>query len=97
MGTVGSLVGSWSPSTGVWYHVAFARVGNSGRAFIDGAQVGSTADMTGVTLHNSSRVLTVGSGTGGEDALNGWMDEIRVSKAVGRHSSNFAPPNRPYW
>jgi hypothetical protein len=34
--------------------------------------------------------------TGGGYELNGFMDEIRISKGDSRWTSNFTPPTAPY-
>ncbi len=94
-GTPNALTASWTPSTNTWYHVAVTRSGTSLRAFIDGTQIGSTAtDSTDVQLNNES--LYIGDQEGGGTSLNGWMDELRVSKGVARWTSNFTPPSAEY-
>ncbi len=95
VGTVGFGQGSWSPSSGTWYHVAVDRSGNSVKGFIDGATV-FTQDMTGITIHNSSRVLSILAGTGGENALNGWQEQIRLANGISRWTADFTPPTEAY-
>ena len=86
---------TWTPSTNTWYHVALTRSGTNLRAFIDGTQVGTTqtnsTDITG-----STAVFTVGARNGGGNALNGWLEELRVSKGIARWTTNFTPPTAPY-
>lgn len=92
---------TWNPSTNTWYHVAVTRSGNNLYAFIDGTQIGTTADVTGVTFWDSTGVLDVGvfnssNGTGGQYAVNGWMDEIRIVKGTAVWTANFTAPSLPY-
>jgi hypothetical protein len=96
--------GDWTPSTGVWYHVAASRAGNTLRVFAGSA--GSTtligsADVTGVTLANSGEGLRIGTieasnGISEINDFNGWIDEIRITKGVGRYSSTFTVPTAAF-
>ena len=91
------ITGATSLSTGTWYHVAVSRVGASTRLFLNGAQEGSTYADTNVYLNGSSRPAIGSSGhTIGTSTLNGWKDEIRVSKGIARWTGTFTPPAVPY-
>jgi hypothetical protein len=69
-------------------HVALARVSGNTRAFINGTQVGSTY----VDSNNyGTRPFRIGADPNGLYAFAGYIDEIRVSKGVGRYSTNFTP------
>ena len=84
-----------------WYHVAFVRNGNTPYIFLDG---------TSLSLYTWSSFATLGALSGnvyiGSDMLNGspppisflngYLDELRVSKGLARWTSNFTPPSVPY-
>ncbi len=82
----------WSPSTGVWYHVALVRSGTSVYAFINGSKIGSTG--TSSDNISSSAPITIGRNPA-LDGLNGWIDEFRFSN-VARWTANFTPPSSEY-
>ena len=89
-------ISSGNLSTGVWYHVAVSRSGNSTKMFIDGTQVGST--FTDSTSLIADTTVTFGIhkafGAGTYD-FNGWLDEIRVSNTA-RYTANFTPSTTPF-
>lgn len=87
---------SWTPSTDTWYHLAFVRTSNTLKIFVNGTQVGTDGDMTGITARNSAGSLYVGSHRNGIDGVKGWIEEIRISKGIARWTSNFTPPTLPY-
>jgi Concanavalin A-like lectin/glucanases superfamily len=95
--TFSTLQFAWTPSTNTWYHVALTRDGsNNVRAFVGGTQIGTTQTYSG-TMFDSSAQLTIGTGTvAGGEYVNGWMDEIRISKGVARWTANFTPPTSAY-
>lgn len=85
---------AWTPSTNTWYHVCAMRTGDVFSIFIDGVNVATQTYAK--TIRNGSNVLAVGSltpgGFGGYD-LNGWIDDLRITKGVARYSdSGFTPP-----
>lgn len=86
---------AWSPVADTWYHFAITRSGNSIRCFIDGTQIGSTQTFTGSFIDRSV-LLRIGTFPLASYYLNGWMDEIRVSKGIARWTSNFTPPTEAY-
>jgi len=81
---------TWEPSENQWYHVAFSREGTDLKCFIDGTQIGSTE--TDSTSYVSTVDTCVGSYVDASDAngnLNGYMDEVRISKGIARYTANF--------
>lgn len=91
----GSVIDSakyaWSPSTGVWYHIACDRDGSDNmRIYVDGVM---QAKSTGFN-HNLTDAAT-GLGIGSLRTAgfanwdhNGWMDELRITKGVARYASD---------
>jgi len=84
---------NWTYSTGVWHHIALVRNGSNLYLFIDGDSKTWTDIYTAIntnTLPDVSAELKIG------EYLNGWIDELRVSKGVARWTSNFTPPADGY-
>ena len=83
---------AWTPSTGVWYHVALVRSGTSVFAFIDGTQIGSTGTSSGNISTTNPIIIGINPAL---DGLNGWLDEFRISN-VARWTTNFTPETSAY-
>jgi hypothetical protein len=88
----GALTG-WAIDT--WYHVACVRKGDDFRIYRDGDAVASATD--GDAMPDLAPPLYIG----GEDSnvyvvngtyLNGWIDEMRITKGVARYGGDFTPP-----
>ena len=88
---------NWNPAINTWYHIAVVRNGTVGKLFIDGvSQTLSTVATFGTNdVGNIASSLQLGfvSGTG---HLDGWLDELRISKGIARWTSNFTPPVSAY-
>ncbi|MFH1230703.1 MAG: LamG domain-containing protein [Planctomycetota bacterium] len=86
----------WVPSVNTWYHVAVARSGTIIRAFINGVSIGTftNSDFSNPMNHQ----LEIGSGDIGnlDLLLNGYIDEVRISKGIARWTSNFSPTVSEY-
>lgn len=83
-------------TSGVWNHVAVSRVLNSTKMFINGIQEGSTY-VSAYTIP-AGGILSVGKyfyGYSG-DSVTGYIDDLRITKGVGRYDANFAPPTLPF-
>jgi len=83
-------------TSGVWSHVAVSRVGNSTKLFINGIQEGITYTTaytiaTGGTLNVGALFFTL---TG--ETVIGYIDDLRITKGVGRYAANFTPPILPF-
>lgn len=78
----------FSLGNNTWAHLEIARSGTSNYCFIDGVQIGSTlTDSTDWSFNN----LRVGHQDGG-GSLNGYIQDLRLTKGQARHTSNFTPP-----
>ena len=75
-------------STGQWYHVAVCKAGSSVRIFLNGTQVGGTG-----TDNNTyaAAIAYIGSESTGS-YLNGYIDDLRITKGVARYTANFNVP-----
>ena len=75
-----------------WTNVAVSRVSGVTRMFIDG--VLQSATHTGsVSINNSTTTLTIGKSSTNSDPFSGYIDEIRITRNVGRYSSSFTSYN----
>jgi len=81
-------------ATGVWYHVAVNRTGTAWRGYIDG--VGTALATSSSGIHNSAFPLCIAADNLGNNSLNGWIDELRITKGVGRYPANFTPPTEAF-
>jgi hypothetical protein len=90
---------AWTPTTGVWYHLAAVRYGSAIKLFVNGTQLGSDGSIDSASL-DMTAALTVGRYwmdlPGGEFYFNGYIDEVRVSKEIARWTANFTPSTAEY-
>ena len=75
-----------------WNHYAWVRSGNFVQTFVNG--IGGTAASFTNNLSNATSI-TIG-GIGGVYDLNGYIDDLRVTKGVARYTANFTPPAAPF-
>jgi len=83
---------SWSPSINTWYHIAWCRSGSSLRAFVDGVQIGSTATNTNAYNGGTNYSVIGASDASNTRSLNGFLDDLRITKGYARYTSNFTAP-----
>ena len=75
-------------TSGAWNHVAVSRVSGTTRMFINGTvQTSTYADSNDY----SARPLVIGSNYLGSSGLVGNIDDLRVTKGVGRYTTTFVP------
>lgn len=75
-----------------WHHIALTRASGTMRQFVNGVVVASgtyTGDL------GSSRPLRIGSNPSNGDVLNGFIDDLRITKGVARYTADFTPPEEP--
>ena len=91
-GTTQTTHGSLVPSTNTWYHVAYVRNSGTTKLYIDGTEIISVADTTNYTDTNFTIAGWYSSGF----LLNGYIDDLRITKGVARYTSNFAVPTAAF-
>lgn len=80
-------------STGQWYHFAVVRSSGSSKVYINGSggtAVACTVDFTQNGFGVGANFVT------GANYLNGYIDDLRVTKGIARYTSNFTPPTQPF-
>lgn len=89
-------------TTGQFHHVAAVRNGETLRLFINGVAVGVTTGVTGSVYYATRDPVQVGvdyssHGTPSlREYLNGYIDELRVTKGVARYATSFDPGQAPF-
>ena len=83
---------NWTPNIGQWYHIACVRSSTNVYFWVNGVQQGATQSISG-TLYNGTAPLEIGTNLQGSanTVLNGYLDELRITKGVARYTSNFTP------
>lgn len=77
------------------HHVALSRTGSVLRLFIDGVKVAETTLLTSHTWTNTPNSFCVGGQWNSRVAtfdLEGYADDIRITKGISRYTANFTPP-----
>lgn len=97
-GTLRAISAAWTPSTGQWYHVCTDRDGGGNvRLYVDGTMIGS--EVNADTFRNSTKALSIGRIDHSTPRyLNGWLDELRITKGVARYASDggFTVPQEAF-
>jgi hypothetical protein len=83
-------------TTGAWHHLAATWDGSTYRIFFNGTSVASTSSTS--PLANVSGDLVIGTYTNSTVYdLNGYIDDLRITKGVARYTANFTPPDAPFY
>lgn len=86
--------GTLSGST--WYHVAVVRQGtgtNQTKIYINGINDGTG---TVSTDFNQTNNMYVGADRAAGSALNGYLEDLRITKGIARYTANFTPPTAAF-
>jgi hypothetical protein len=85
------IIGNMTATT--WTHIAVTRSGTTYRAFINGTIVsGFTFTNSGSHANLSAQALYIGGRTDGNSVLNGYLDDVRITKGYARYTSSFTAP-----
>ncbi|MEK7086203.1 MAG: LamG domain-containing protein, partial [Patescibacteria group bacterium] len=93
------LVNYYTPyssiATDTWYHVAIVRNGTNFKTYINGVE--THAQTVSATLGDYAAPLVIGARSFDyANKLNGYLDDIRITKGVARYTANFTPPTAPF-
>jgi hypothetical protein len=89
-----AFVIAFVPTVGQWYHFACVRNGSTTTMYINGSSIGSG---TSINITNSTGVVYVGRyalSTGYD--LNGYINDLRITKGYARYTANFTPPTQAF-
>lgn len=76
-----------------WTHIAHTRSGTTHRFFLDGVKKG---EATSSQSYGGTEYMNIGRDPGFGSLLNGWMDDIRITKGVARYTADFTAPTIPF-
>lgn len=88
------LISTSTLSTGQWYHIAAVRNGtgtNQTALYINGIQ-----DKTATIATNFTDTNCRIGGTIDGFSLNGYIDDLRITKGYARYTANFTPPTAAF-
>jgi hypothetical protein len=84
-----NLIVATAPSANVWNHIAVTRTGTTVTLFYNGMpQATATSSVTWV-----QSLIEIG-GQGGGDYLNGFIQDLRITKGIARYVQPFTPPTQ---
>lgn len=96
--TAANLTGATSLAAGAWYYFSVVRSGSGTgnlKIYLNG-----TADATSAGAvtdnFNQTSILYVGASRTGTTPLNGYIDELRITKGVARYTANFTSPQQAF-
>lgn len=84
-------------STNIWTHISVTRASGVIRLFINGVVETTTATYSSAIDALSFTSIGGGRGTASDSVtgyyLNGYLDDLRITKGVARYTANFVPPS----
>jgi hypothetical protein len=88
------LTSSSTLTTGQWNHVAVSRSGTSLKMFFNGTSVATATNST--SFGSASAGVFVGAYYDGTYPLNGYIDDLRITKGYARYTANFTAPTAAF-
>ena len=81
-----------------WQHIALSRASGTARIFLNGTQVGSSASSA-QNLSSTAAMFVGQDGvktSGAAAQLNGYLQDLRITKGYARYTANFTPPTAAF-
>jgi hypothetical protein len=90
LGSIGGEIrGSTNITTGAWYHMAFVNTGSTLTGYLNGVSQGTLT----TSFNQAATNLIVGARyTGATEYINGYIDDLRITRGYARYTANFTPP-----
>jgi hypothetical protein len=95
-GSYSSVEYTGTVSQNTWHHVAVSRSGTTTKIFFNGSEVAS-GTLTNSNVTNHTYPLRIGAllyASNYLNYLNGFIDDLRITKGVARYTANFTPPEK---
>lgn len=91
---LGAAIGSVTANT--WTHLALSRNSTTIKGYTNGV-LGVTGTISAAaSLYADSNGVGIGGLTDGTSSWDGYIDEVRLTKGIGRYPFAFTPPAAPY-
>jgi hypothetical protein len=82
------------PSVGAWTSYAITRSGSTVRMFVDGVLKSSSAAFPPSLADTTTVDFRIGGRS--TPSLDGYLDELRITKGLARYTASYAPAVRPF-
>lgn len=94
--TTNAIGVTWSPTAGIWYHVAVVRSSGSVRFYVNGTSLNITTGSTSLfaTTTFSQNGFTVGA-ISSPYYMNGYISNFKYTVGTALYTSNFTAPSSP--
>jgi len=80
-------------SASTWTHVVLARSGSTLAIYMNGVQSATATYSTTMTCPGR---ISIASGFDNAAPLNGYIDDLRITKGIARYTGNFTPPTAAF-
>lgn len=90
-----TVQGAWNPASVTWYYLSATRRSGVIYLFADGILI--TSGAAAATFFDSTSSLHIGAHSAGTEPLNGWIDDVRITKGAARYTTNFSRPVRAHY
>jgi hypothetical protein len=77
-----------------WVYVAVVRSAGTVTLYVNGTSSGSSANTANLT--GNTGALWIGSPGDIDSPINGYIDDLRITKGIARYTANFTPPTAPF-
>lgn len=97
-GAYKSCTATVTVTKGVWHHVAVTRASGAVMLFLDGIkQTVTDTVLTANLVTQTTNPIWIGAAnnSGYPSKLNGYIDDLRITKGVARYTSSFTPTDIP--
>ena len=89
-GTGNIITSSYTPTTGVWTHVALCRTGSSMTLYANGTSIGTASSSVNFSDGYFNLSKLTGS-TSSSYFITGFIDEFRITNGYCRYTTTFTP------
>lgn len=79
-----------------WNHIAYVKSGSTVTLYQNGVSVGSATHTANMTSTNATINIGRGEWSGSPTLLNGYIDDLRITKGYARYTQNFTPPSQSF-
>lgn len=93
-GNASIVAGTTNVSTNTWHHVAWVRSGTTNTIYLNGTSEGTATNSVAWTGAVRIGAELFNGSTGAQ--LNGYIDDLRITKGVARYTANFTPSQQPF-